>query len=142
MKIKGVSVWIWLMGVSVGSAAVWIAYPKVVLSLQEASRPIPLEVMKEDLWRAGKNYEVKGQICNTRKQPVRNVRVSYTINGKWKGKAQEVGLLVDTIKYIPSGGTVEFIAVGYAPVMAEGFLIDPLEATITELAPETQANGN
>lgn len=141
MKIKGVSIWIWLLGMVVITATAVIGVPRAKAALADAARPKPLEMVKEDLWRHRYDYEVRGQIYNPRNEPVRNVRISYEVWGKWKGKKghgtiieETGGLVEDRIKYIPANGTVDFTAIGTAPTMTEesGIVPSPLKAKIEE----------
>lgn len=107
----------------------------VVIPKMFGGEPAALEIVKQDLWRSGRGYEVRGKICNPRKEAVRNVRVSYDLHGKGWGnapKGQKVGSVGDSIKYIPAGGTVDFTAIGTTPLMKEDFIMDPLAAKIEE----------
>lgn len=141
MKALGVSIWIWTLGATVTVAAAVIAFPKIRDAIAEASKPIPLEIVKEDLWKHGYVYEVKGEIYNPRKEAVRNVRIEYEITfsnirepGRRSSKHEKLGTLIDSIKYIPPGGKVEFLAVGDVPTISDksGCVCDDLKAKIIE----------
>lgn len=107
--------------------------------------PKALEVVKDELHKVGYNYEVRGEIHNPRQEPVRDVRVSYEVWGKYKGKPnpdygqiiEETGGRVEaSIRYIPAGATVEFTATGVAPVLMADSVHqpDPLTPVIEEPA--------
>lgn len=112
VKIVGVSIWIWLFGVAVCLGIGLFAYPK----MKEALKPAPLEIVKKELWKNGNNeYSVKGQVFNPRKDPARNVLITFKMietkmaSDESTTKAPR-GKAVTKIEYIPPGSTVDFTA--------------------------------
>lgn len=123
-KIVGVSIWIWLFGLAVCGAIAMFAYPRL-------TKPVPLEIVKQELWRNAGSYEVRGQIFNPRKSPARNVIVKFSIfGGKLVGTDKMVrvpkGTATAVFNYIPAGSTVDLVAATGLEVSRYGPLdIDP-----------------
>ena len=93
-----------------------IVIPKVSASYEEMQKPTSLEVVKKELWTQGKQYQVRGQIYNPRKEPARDVRLSIEICRLSLGQNKQIihtpkGEAVTVFDYIPAGATVEFIAI-------------------------------
>lgn len=111
MKIKGISIWIWLLGFCVISGIGTVVWSKA----QGPKEPIKIEVIKDDVWENSKGWEVRGQIHNPRKEEARNLTVTYELKGI--GMKSDIGKPIGTvsanIRYIPAGGTVDFVAMGY-----------------------------
>jgi len=112
LKLAGVAVWIWIIGLVVIAAAGVIALP----TIREAMKPPALEIVKKDLWRHGGHYEVTGQVFNPRRQAAKNVRLVFKIMESKLGRNDQLiekqkGEATAMFEYLPPGATVEFIAV-------------------------------
>lgn len=109
LKIAGVSIWIWSIGLIVCVGAGLLVVPKIMT-------PQPLEIIKKELWKNGNNdYSVKGQVFNPRKAAVRNVSITFKMM-ETKVSANESttkaprGKAFVMLDYIPAGATVDFTA--------------------------------
>ena len=116
MKIAGVALWIWVLGLVVLSSAAWIGLPMVKPMVTEVMKPVPLEVVKDAVWSSKSgSCEVRGQIHNPRDEGARDVIIIYKLWANRIGKNDEVqrdrkGTAVERIRFIPPGATVEFTA--------------------------------
>lgn len=100
-----------------------------------------LKIINDGLFEYNNFYLVKGTVYNPNDKAVKNVVIKYYIWKKWMGQdghgsliKDTGGLVVSTIKYIPSKTSVAFTASGQnAPVMTveSGLLPDPVNAEIT-----------
>ena len=110
MKIKGISVWIWALGVVVvGSSVALINIPSPTGDSER------LEIIQKGLFSRGDFYEVRGQIFNPRKTPARNVRLTFQIAERSITRNNEfaykpVTKAIAEFDYVPVGGTVDFTA--------------------------------
>ena len=110
-KIAGVSILIWAFGLCVIAGAALMATPQI----KEFMKPAPMEIVKKELWRSAGRYEVRGQIYNPRKQPAKNVRLTFKVLESRiapgdRFVVKEKGAAVDVFEYVPAGATVDFIA--------------------------------
>jgi hypothetical protein len=110
-KIAGVSILIWAFGLCVITGAGLMAAPRI----KEFMKPVPLEIVKKELWQNSRRYEARGQIYNPRKQPAKNVRVRFKVMESRLGAGDKIikkqkGEAVDFFDYIPAGATVDFTA--------------------------------
>ena len=119
-KIAGVSLWTWIFGAVVMTALVWLTVPKVRGAYTEMTKPVPLEIVKQELWKQFGSYHVTGQVFNPRKVPARNIEIRYKV---WKTalvgievKKEEMGEVTATINYLPATGTVDFSTAGIGQV--------------------------
>ena len=120
-RIWGVSLWIWGIGFCLLAVVGLLALPWIL----EAAKPAPLEMVKKELWRAAGRYEVRGQIFNPRKEPARNVELSFAIWQAKLGHGDDViripaGDAEARIDYLPAGKTVDFTAVSAVRVEESG----------------------
>lgn len=100
-----------------------------------------LRIVKDALVADGNFWAVKGSINNPNGDGVKNVVIKYYIWKKWMGKdghgsaiKDTGGLVIATLKYLPSKQTIDFVATSRnAPRMTEesGLLPEPIEAEIT-----------
>lgn len=96
-----------------------------------------LKIVKDDLFKQGGFYLVKGSIYNPNAKAVKNVVIRYYIWKKFIGHddrgsvvKQGGGLVVAKINYLPPKQTVEFTTDSGAPVYVD-VEPDPLKAEIT-----------
>jgi hypothetical protein len=96
-----------------------------------------LKIVKDDLFKQGGFYLVKGSIYNPNAKAVKNVVIRYYIWKKFIGHddrgstvKQGGGLVLARINYLPPKQTVEFTTDSGAPVYVD-VEPDPLKAEIT-----------
>ena len=137
-KIAGVSLWTWMFGVVVMTALVWITAPMVRATYAEKTKPVPLEIVKQELWKQFGSYHVSGQVFNPRKDPARNIEIRYKV---WKSALVETGIqkvemgeVTAKINYLPAKGTVDFSTAGIG-VVGE-YDVPGMEGRIVEAPPE------
>lgn len=112
VKLAGVSIWIWIFGLVVFTGIFFAVYPKI----KEATKPAALEIVKKELWKNGNNeYSVKGQLFNPRKDPARNVLITFKMKQTKMAADESIttsqrGKAMTKIDFIPSGSTVDFTA--------------------------------
>lgn len=113
MKIKGISVWIWALGVLVvGSSVALINIPSPT---DDSER---LEIIQKGLFNRGDFYEVRWQIFNPRETPARHVRLTFQIGERSITKNDKFAYkpatkAVAEFDYVPVGVTVDFAAVAF-----------------------------
>ena len=111
-KIWGVSLWIWGIGLCLVGGVIIIVLPGIMA----ATKPAPMELVKKELWKVAGHYEVRGQIYNPRKDPARNITVSFKLSASELAREDKIirvpkGDANATLDYIPAGKTVDFTAV-------------------------------
>ena len=96
-----------------------------------------LKIIKDDLFKQGHFYLVKGSIYNPNAKAVKNVVIRYYIWKKFIGHddrgsvvSQGGGLVLAKINYLPPKQTVEFATDNGAPVYVD-VEPDPLKAEIS-----------
>lgn len=122
MKIAGVSVCIWILGVGAIIGSISLAVPKKAISNKDsinvsaAQLDMPLEVVQDALRKSDSGIcEVRGKIHNPRSAAARYVTISYNL---MVGDIDENNELIHTrkgtarakIHYLPPGETLEFTA--------------------------------
>jgi hypothetical protein len=131
MKILGLSIWTWMLGVLVLGSVPWLA-PK----LSAIGEPMPLEIVKDAVWTEGGKYQIRGQLHNPRKKAARGIEISYQLTigevMEQNSSKKTRGTAVTAIQYVPPGATVDFIAYSDSPVF-KFQAADKQKAVIREL---------
>jgi len=112
MKIAGLSLWIWKIWGIVILATAGVSMVAVPM-IRAASKPVPLEVVTDELWQTEQKAEVRGRIFNPRKTPARHVKISYELtklNVETNAKTKLDSAKAGEIRYVPPGGTVDYTA--------------------------------
>lgn len=101
-----------------------------------------IEIINDELYAYGNFYFIKGIVINTGNKALKNVTIKYYIWKKRMGKnghgsiiRDTGGLVISTIKYLPSNIPIDFTTKlnENAPIMTKssGLLPDTLNAKIT-----------
>ena len=140
-KKKSLAV-VWTAVFSVSVLVVSIAAPSAHGNTQTKKTAVKsagstLKIVKDDLFKQGGFYLVKGSIYNPNTKAVKNVVIKYYIWKKFIGHEDRGsivkeggGLVLAKINYLPPKQTVEFTTDSGAPVYVD-VEPDPLKAEIT-----------